>query len=273
MKKKVMISDLRQYKAEGKTFTEIVCYDYMMASIVEESQTEMILVGDSLANVLLGLKSTVPVTIDTMIYHIRAVAEAAPNTLIIGDMPFGSYNVSIEDTIRNANRLMKEGGCDCVKLEGGREIAPIIKAIVDAGIPVMGHIGVLPQTANSSGGFKVRGATKESADELMADALALEKAGACMLNLECIPTVVAKKITETVSLSTIGAGAGPYCNGQELNLYDMTGFFNTYKPKYVKRYADMHAEMLSILNTFHEECATKVFPTPENSYNAQPEGY
>jgi len=273
MKQKMTIADLKRYKEEGKIFTEIVCYDYMMATLVEESKTEAILVGDSLANVVDGLATTLPVTMDTMIYHIQSVVKAAPNTLIIGDMPFGSYNISTEKAVENATRLMKEGGCDCVKLEGGLEIVEQVAAIVKAGIPVVGHIGVMPQTANSTGGFKVRGATKESADQLLEEALALEKAGVCCLCLECMPSVVAKKITESISVPTLGAGAGPYCDGQELNIYDMTGMFSAYKPKYVKRYSDLHGEITSILDTFHDECADGTFPSPENSYNNQVEGY
>lgn len=267
MPKKMTVPDFRRFKQEGRKWTSITCYDYTMASIVNESPACSILVGDSLGNVIQGKPTTVPVTLDEMIHHIAAVAAGAPDTLIIGDMPFGSYNVSNEDAIRSANRMMKEGGCDCLKLEGGSIMAERIRAIVDSGTPVMGHIGVTPQTAGATGGYKVRGKTVDAAQKLLDDALAIEAAGACAIVLECIPSVVAKKITETLEIPTIGTGAGPDCDCQQLNLYDITGLFGDFKPKFVKRYAEMRKEMVEVFRQFDEETVSGVFPSPEYSYN------
>jgi 3-methyl-2-oxobutanoate hydroxymethyltransferase len=272
-KKKCTTKDFLRYKQEGQKWTWTICYDYTFAGIVDESKTEMILVGDSLGNVITGDGSTIPVTLDIIIHHIRSVVKGAPNTFVVGDMPFGTYNVSNEQAIATANRIMQEGGCDCVKLEGGAKMAPRIKAIVDAGIPVMAHIGLTPQSISQLGGFKVQGKDSSVADQLLADALAVEEAGAFGICLECMPVGVAKKITETVKIPCCGIGAGIYCDGQELNMYDMTGLFKDLKPKFVKHYAELRQPMVDALNAFYEDTVNGTFPTPEYSYNAKVEGY
>ena len=272
-KKKLTVNDFRRYKEEGQMYTWIVCYDYTFASIVDESKTEMILVGDSLGNVIMGEKTTLPVTMDDMIHHIRAVVKGAPNTFVVGDMPFGTYNISDEQAVENANRMMQLGGCDAVKLEGGKKVASRIKAIVDAGIPVVAHIGLTPQSISALGGYKVQGADKAVADGLVEDAIAVAEAGAFSICLECMPTVVAKKITETLDIPTMGIGAGPYCDCQELNLYDLTGLFGDFKPKFVKHFAKLRQQMVGALNEFYDESCAGTFPTPEYSYNAKVEGY
>lgn len=272
-KKKCTIQDFKRYKEEGQKWTWTICYDYTMAGIVDESKTEMILVGDSLGNVITGFGSTIPVTIDMIIHHTKSVVLGAPNTFVVGDMPFGTYNVSDEQAVASANRIMQEGGCDCVKLEGGANMAPRIKAIVNAGIPVMAHIGLTPQSISAIGGFKVQGKDKALADNLVKDALAVEEAGAFGICLECMPSVVAKKITESVKIPCCGIGAGPYTDGQELNLYDMTGLFGDFKPKFVKHYANLRQPIIDALNEFYDETVSGTFPTPEYSYNAQVDGY
>ncbi|MDR1677650.1 MAG: 3-methyl-2-oxobutanoate hydroxymethyltransferase [Deltaproteobacteria bacterium] len=273
MKQKLNVNDFTRYMQEGQKWTWSICYDYTMASIINESKTEMILVGDSMGNVVLGMGSTIPVTVDMMIHHIKAVVKGAPNTFVVGDMPFASYNVSCEQAIISANRIMKEGGCDCVKLEGGATMADKIAAIVGAGIPVVGHVGLTPQTIGTLGGFKVQGATKAAADKIIADAKAVAEAGAFSICVECVPSVVAKKITETVKVPTLGIGAGPHCHCQELNLYDMCGLFGDFKPKFVKHYAQLRKPMVDALNQFYDETVGGTFPTPEYSYNVPVEDY
>ena len=272
-KKKLSVLDFKRYKEEGTKWTWSICYDYTMASIIDESKTEMILVGDSMGNVVLGMGSTIPVTVDMMVHHIKAVVNGAKNTFVVGDMPFGSYQKSCEQAVESAVKIMKEGGCDCVKLEGGKNVADRIEAIVKMGIPVVAHIGLTPQSISALGGFKVQGASKEAADKLVEDAIAVANAGAFAICLECMPSVVAKKITETIDIPTLGIGAGPYCDCQELNLYDMLGLFGDFKPKFVKQYAQLRQPMVDALNEFYDETVSGTFPTPEYSYNAKIEGY
>ena len=206
---KMTISDFKKFKEEGRKFSYVTAYDYTTASIVNESDVEIILVGDSLGMVMLGYDSTTPVTMEDMIHHTKPVVKGAPNTWIAGDMPFGSYQESNEQAVRNAVRMIKETGCDCVKLEGGVEMAGRIKAIVNTGICVMGHIGLTPQTATALGGFKVQGGTTESAMKLIRDAKTLEECGVFSIVLECVPSVVAKAVAEAVSVPILGIGAGP----------------------------------------------------------------
>ena len=208
MKKKISILDVKNCKENKEKYTMVTGYDYTTATIINESSINMILVGDSLGMVMMGYDSTVPVTMEDMIHHIRAVVKGAPQKLIVGDMPFGSYNVSTEQAVANANKLMKEGGCDCVKLEGGSEMADIIRVIVRAGIPVMGHIGLTPQSISALGGYKVQGKSREAAEKLVADAKAIEAAGAFMVVVECVPAVVGKFITDSIKIPTMGIGAG-----------------------------------------------------------------
>ena len=266
-KKKMTVLDFQKYKDEGRKFSFVTAYDYTTASIVNESDCEIILVGDSLGMIMLGYNTTVPVTVDDMIHHIRPVVKGAPDTFIIGDMPFGSYNVSKEQAIETANRITKETLCDCVKLEGGANMAPTIRAMVDAGINVMGHIGMTPQTATSFGGFKVQGGTPESARKLSEDAKALEAAGVCAMVVECGPSVVAKAMQEEVHVPILGIGAGPYVDCQVLVTQDLLGMYGDFKPKFVKHFANIRAEMIKGLNLFHEETLSGAFPTPEYSFN------
>lgn len=266
-KTKMTILDFKRYKDEGQKFTYVTAYDYTTASIVNDSKCEVILVGDSLAMVMLGYDSTVGVTMEDMIHHIKPVVKGAPDTFIAGDMPFGSYNVSIEQAISNGNRLLKETGCDCVKLEGGVEMAETIKAMVKAGIPIMGHIGLTPQTATSLGGFKVQGGTPEGAKKLLEDAKALEAAGVFSIVLECVPNVVAKAMTEGVSVPILGIGAGPYVDCQVLVTHDLLGMYGDFKPKFVKQFAQIRKAMVDGLNAFHKEVLSGEFPSKEYCFN------
>lgn len=270
-KVKLTIPQFRDLKAQGKKFTLVTAYDVLMASIIDKTPIEMILVGDSMGMVVFGYDSTVPVTMDDIIHHTRPVVKGAPNTFIVGDMPFGSYNVSVEDAIRNANRIMKEGGADCVKLEGGQNVAHIVEAMVKGGIPVMGHIGLTPQTAGQLGGFKVQGKDAEAARQLLADARALEKAGAFAIVVECVPTPVAKLMTEELSIPTMGIGAGPYCDAQVLVTQDLLGMFDRFVPKFVKQYAKLNGQMVEALNTFYQEVQENQFPGPEYSFGMKEE--
>ena len=266
-KKKMTILDFKKYKEEGRKFSFVTAYDYTTASIVDESDNEIILVGDSLGMIMLGYDSTVPVTMEDMIHHIKPVVKGAPNTFIIGDMPFGSYNESIEQAIHNATRLTKETNCDCVKLEGGAAVVDTVRAIVKAGVNVMGHIGLTPQTASSVGGFKVQGGTPESALQLIKDAQALEEAGAFAIVLECVPVGVGKAVSEAVKVPILGIGAGPHVDCQVLVTQDLLGMYGDFKPKFVKQFANIREQMVAGLNKFHEESLSGAFPTPEYSFN------
>ena len=268
-KKKMTILDFKKYKEEGRKFSYVTAYDYTTATIVDESDVEVILVGDSLGMIMLGYNTTVPVTVDDMIHHIRPVVKGAPHTFIVGDMPFGSYNVSKEQAIETANRITKETLCDCVKLEGGVEMAETIEAMVKAGINVMGHIGLTPQTASSLGGFKVQGGTPEGAKKLIEDALALEKAGVFSLVVECVPSVVGKALQEALKIPVLGIGAGPYVDCQVLVTQDLLDMYGDFKPKFVKHFAHIREEMVKGLNLFHEETISGAFPTPEYSFNKE----
>lgn len=272
MKKKISVIDAKNCRVNNEKYTMVTCYDYTTATIVNESDINIILVGDSLGMVMMGYESTVPVTMEDMIHHIRGVVKGAPQTLVIGDMPFGSYNVSIEQAITNAIRMMKEGGCDCIKLEGGLEMADTIRAIVKAGIPVMGHIGLTPQTISAMGGFKVQGKSREAAEKLVAAAKAIEDAGAFMIVLEAVPSVVGKYITNSINIPTMGIGAGADCDCQVLILQDMLGMYANFTPKFVKKYADLRETMIEAFNTFHGEVRSKVFPSEEYCYNTKIEG-
>ena len=270
-KKKMTILDFKKFKEEGRKFAYVTAYDYTTASIVNDSDVEVILVGDSLAMIMLGYKTTVGVTLDDMIHHIRPVVKGAPDTFVVGDMPFGSYQESPEQAIRSACRILMETNCDCVKLEGGAKMAPTIRRMVDAGIPVMGHIGMTPQSATSFGGFKVQGGTPEGAKQLILDAKALEEAGAFSIVLECVPSVVAKAVTEAVSIPILGIGAGPYVDCQVLVTQDLLDMYGDFKPKFVKHFAHIREEMVKGLNLFHEETLSGAFPSPEYSFNKQVE--
>ena len=265
-KQKVTIPQLKDWKEQGKKIRMVTAYDYPTALLVDRSEIEMILVGDSLGMVVLGYGGTVPVSMDEMVHHIKPVVRGAKNTLIVGDMPFMSYNVSLEKAVENAGRLMKEGGADCVKLEGGLAMAPVVRKIVEAGIPVMAHIGLTPQTASQLGGFKVQGKDETAALRMLEEAQALETAGAFSIVLEAIPAPLAKLITAKLSMPTIGIGAGVHCDGQVLVLHDMIGLFDRFTPKFVKKYANVSEEIMTALNTYAKEVEAGEFPGPEHSF-------
>lgn len=272
MKKKVSVLDLKQFKKEGRKFTMVTAYDYTTASIVDNSDVELILVGDSLGMTMLGYDSTTGVTMDEMIHHIRPTVKGAPNTFIVGDMPFGSYNVSCEQAVINANRIMKEGGCDCIKLEGGVEVCPQIAAITQAGIPVMAHLGLTPQTTAQLGGFKVQGKDIEGAKKLIEDVKRVEEAGAFCAVVECVLSQVGKLMSEAVCIPIIGIGAGPDTDAQVLVLQDMLGMYNKFTPKFVKKYADLRSIMVNALNEFNTQSIDGSFPGEEYRFNATIEG-
>ncbi len=268
---KVTIPKIKEMKETGEKITMITAYDYPMALLVDQAGIDMILIGDSLGMTMLGYDTTVPVTMEDMIHHTKAVVNGAKNTFIVTDMPFMSYNISIEEAIRNAGRLMKEGGADAVKLEGGVEMAETIKRIVDAGIPVVGHIGLTPQTTSKLGGFKVQGKTAEAAKRLLADAKALEEAGAFIIVLEAIPRDVAKYITENISVPTIGIGAGPDCDGQVLVMHDMLGLFDKFVPKFVKQYLNLTPEIVKAFEAYKEDVKSGAFPEEKHCFTIKEE--
>ena len=265
-KKKMTIPDFRKYKEEGRKFAYTTAYDYTMASIVNESDVEVILVGDSLAMCMLGRSTTVGVTMEDMIHHIKPVVLGAPETFVVGDMPFGSYNQSPEQAIANASRMLMETNCDAIKLEGAN-MAPTIRRLVEAGIPVMGHIGLTPQTASSVGGFKVQGGTPESAAALLKAAKEIEAAGAFSLVVECVPKVVGKALRDALEIPVLGIGAGPDVDCQVLVSYDLLGMYYGFKPKFVKHFANIRQLMVDGLNQFHQESVDGTFPDEETSFN------
>ncbi len=265
MTKKFTVSDFKKVREEGRRFSMITCYDYTIASLVDRSTVDGILVGDSIGNVVYGYRGTNPVTMDQMVLATQAVVKGAPHTLVMGDMPFGSYNTSREEAVENANRLMKEGGCDLVKLEGGVEVADKIEAIVKAGIPVMGHIGVTPQTAASLGGMRIQGKTLDTAKKLLDDIRAIEAAGACSCGIECVPNCVGELLEAAVTIPVFSAGAGPKAQGFGFNFFDLTGFFQDFKPKFCRKYADVGVEIVEAMNRFHADIISGAFPGPQDA--------
>jgi 3-methyl-2-oxobutanoate hydroxymethyltransferase len=266
-KVKTTIPSFREKKAKGEMVTMITVYDYPFARLVDRSEAELILVGDSLGMVIQGLEHTNPVSLEEIIYHAKAVRRGAPNTLVVGDMPFMSYQINPDQALSSAGRLLKEGGVDCVKMEGGEYVAPHVQKIVKAGIPVIGHIGLTPQSASALGGFTVQGKTKGEAEQLIADAKALDGAGAFAIVLECIPMGVAKMITDSVEATTIGCGAGPHVDGQNLNAYDILGLFEKFVPKFVKQYKVLAPEIIDAFNTFTRETQSGAYPCPEHGFS------
>jgi 3-methyl-2-oxobutanoate hydroxymethyltransferase len=263
---KVTIKDFTKKKSEGHKISVLTAYDYPFAGIVDEAGVDAILVGDSLAMVVQGKENTLPVTMDEMIYHTRMVAGAAKRAMVIGDMPFMSYQTSIEDAIRNAGRFLKEGGAQAVKVEGGSEVAEQVRAMVRSDIPVMAHIGLTPQAIHRMGGYRVQGRTDEAQKRLMEEARILQEAGAFSIVLEAIPSNLAKTITENLSIPTIGIGAGPHCDGQVLVLHDVLGLFERFVPKFVKQYANLKEEALKAIEKFREEVEKGEFPGEEHSF-------
>ncbi|MFC1935992.1 3-methyl-2-oxobutanoate hydroxymethyltransferase [Chloroflexota bacterium] len=270
-RRKVTIQDIAAKKQRGEKIVRVVCYDYPFAVMADRAGVDAILVGDSVGMVLMGLSSTVPVTMDEMIHYCKAVMRGVKYALVIGDLPFGAYQTGVRDAVWNACRLVKEGGVDVVKLEGGKEFAPIVKAIVQAGIPVVGHIGLTPQTATMLGGFRVQGRDVAAGLKLIEDAKALEEAGVFMLTLECIPDRVAKVISEELAIPATGIGAGPYTDGQSLNIYDFVGLFDRFTPKFVKKYANLSEQITQALQQYSDEVKAGVYPGPENSYSIKDE--
>ena len=244
----------------------LTAYDYHTAQTIDEAGIDMILVGDSLGNVMLGYENTLAVTVEDMIHHGKAVCRGAKEAFVVVDMPFMSYQASVEEAVRNAGRIMKETNCQAVKLEGGVEYADRIKAIVQAGIPVVAHIGLTPQSFNALGGYKVQGKSLKQAQKLLADAKAVEEAGAFAITLECVPEALAKLITEQSSALTIGIGAGKHCDGQVLVYQDMLGYTNGFVPKFVKQYADLHSVMLEAFKQYKQECEQRTFPEESRTY-------
>ncbi len=260
----VTIHDLRARKERGERFVMLTAYDYPTAQILDEAGVPVLLVGDSLAQVVLGYDTTIPVTMEEMLHHTRAVARGARNALIVGDMPFMSYQTSIEEGLRNAGRFLKEGGAHTVKIEGPQ--AELAGALADRGIPVMGHLGLTPQSVHLFGGYKVQGRTDEQAVRIKMWSKELEEAGAFALVLECVPSALAAEITASLSIPTIGIGAGPHCDAQVLVVSDLIGLTAGPGPRFVKRYADVRATMAEAAKRYAEEVAAGAYPDEEHSY-------
>jgi 3-methyl-2-oxobutanoate hydroxymethyltransferase len=270
-KKKITLAELQRKKDRGEKITMMTAYDYPSARLVDESGIDMILVGDSLGMVVLGYDSTVPVTMDEMIHHCKAVRRAVKAGFILGDMPFMSYQASMDRAIENAGRFIKEAGCDAVKLEGGGEMAPVVKSIVRAGIPVCAHIGLTPQTATMLSGFKVQGKDAESARAQVKSAKELEEAGAFMIVMECIPDLVAARITRELRIPTIGIGAGKDCDGQVLVYHDLVGLFERFTPKFVKQYVNLSPLIKEALLRYKSDVEKAAFPAKEHTFPMTPE--
>jgi 3-methyl-2-oxobutanoate hydroxymethyltransferase len=266
-RKKITPLDIQAMKKEGRKITMLTAYDYPIALLEDRAGIDIILVGDSVGMTVLGYQNTLPVTMDEMIHHTKAVTRGAKYALIIGDMPFMSYNTSERDAILNAGRFMKEARADAIKLEGGASVKDIAKAIIKAGIPVMGHIGLTPQTISMLGGFKVQGKDAEAAQKLIDDALLLEDIGSFCVVLEAIPAPIAKRITERLAIPTIGIGAGVDCDGQVLVVHDMLGLFDRFTPKFAKRYVNLSELMLKAFESYREEVSKGTFPTDQHSFH------
>ncbi len=253
-------------KKSGEKITMLTGYDYLVASLLDQSGIDMILVGDSLSNVVQGNVTTLPVTLDDMIYHAKAVKRAVKNALIVVDMPFMSYQNNEEEAVRNAGRIMKEVGAGAVKLEGGAYIADTIKHLVEIGIPVMGHLGLTPQAINKFGTYEVRATSRKEASQLLRDAKILADAGVFAIVLEKIPTVLARQVTKSIAVPTVGIGAGPHCDGQVLVVYDMLGLTEEFKPRFVRRYAELAQTLRNAFTQYIEDVKSNRFPSKEESY-------
>jgi 3-methyl-2-oxobutanoate hydroxymethyltransferase len=264
-RRKVTTRTFLSKKQRGEVITMLTAYDYPTALAVDQAGIDSILVGDSLGMVVLGYENTLPVTMDDMLHHCRAVARGAKYALLIGDLPFMSYQVSVEQAVRNAGRFLQEASMDAVKLEGGRERADAIRAIVAAGIPVMGHLGLTPQSVHQLGGFRSQGRTAEAARRMLEDALVLQETGCFGIVLEAVPTQLAELISQRLEIPTIGIGAGSGCDGQVLVTHDLLGLFDRFTPRFVKKYADMHGEIARALAAFGSEVETRAFPATEHA--------
>jgi 3-methyl-2-oxobutanoate hydroxymethyltransferase len=264
---KVSIFDLLQAKQQGRKLVMVTAYDYPFGLMAEQAGVDIVLVGDSLGMVVMGLEDTVAVTMEDMLHHAKAVARGCKRAFLLGDMPFMSYNTSIRDAIINAGRMLKEGGCDGVKLEGGLDFGPTVEAIVKAGIPVQGHVGLTPQTAGALGGYKLQGKDAKAAMKIIDDAKALEDAGVFSIILEKVPAPLGKLVAESVRVPVIGIGAGKDVDGQVLVTHDLLGIFDKFTPKFVKQYAQIRTQIVEALNKYKEEVVSEVFPEPEHSFS------
>lgn len=265
LRKKVTTLTFHQKKERGEAITMLTAYDYPTALAMDQAGVDSILVGDSLGMVVLGYENTLPVTMEEMLHHARAVSRGAKSALLVGDMPFMSYQVSVEEAVRNAGRFLQQAGMDAVKLEGGRERAAAVSAIAGAGIPVIGHIGLTPQSVHQLGGFRAQGKTASAAKRLLEDAQILEEAGAFSLVLESVPAKLAEYISQKISIPTIGIGAGAGCNGQVLVTHDLLGLFERFTPKFVRKYADLHPEMKRAFTEYIRDVEDRSFPAQEHS--------
>lgn len=268
---KKTVTTLQQQKLEGRKISMLTCYDYTTACLMEAAGVDTVLIGDSLGMTMLGYDDTLPVTMEDMIHHTRAVSRGLKNTFLIADMPFLSYQTSIYDAVMNAGRLMKEGHAQAVKLEGGAKVCEQIEAITKADIPVVAHLGLTPQSVNAFGGFKVQGKNEAQAKQILEDALAVEKAGAFMVVLECIPEKLATLITKRLTIPTIGIGAGAGCNGQVLVYQDMLGMFEGIKPKFVKQFAQIGKEMKDAFSAYDKAVKGGSYPAKEHSFGIDDE--
>jgi 3-methyl-2-oxobutanoate hydroxymethyltransferase len=271
--KKLTIFDLQAKADRGEKVFQVTAVDFPTAQLVDRAGIDCILIGDSLGMTALGYSSTVPVTMDEMIHHAKAVSRGTRRAILVGDLPLGAYHASSADAVNSAMRMVKEGGADVVKLEGGEDFAPMAEAVVRAGIPVMAHIGLTPQLMSKLGGFKVQGKDASTGVQLLKDALAMEKAGCFAIVLEAIPDRVAQLITERLRIPTIGIGAGPHCDGQNLVLHDMVGLFDRFAPKFVKKYADCWSLIGKALTEFQEEVRNGQFPQAEHSFTMKEDEY
>ncbi|GAB6193206.1 3-methyl-2-oxobutanoate hydroxymethyltransferase [Desulfocastanea catecholica] len=262
------LAEIRSMKAQGKKISMLTAYDSSMARLLSSCQIDILLVGDSLGMVMLGYDSTVPVTMEEMLHHTKAVRRGAPESFIIADMPFGANHTGERDAVKNGIRFLKEAGCDAVKLEGGLEMCGVVRALVQAGVPVMAHIGLTPQTASQLGGYKLQGKGLDDARRLLAEAKGLEEAGAFGLLLECIPDKLAQLITESSKISTIGIGAGVHCDGQVLVVNDLLGMFDKFTPKFVKKYADLSPLIKESIQQYHTEVKAGTYPGTEHSFSS-----
>lgn len=269
--KKVTVLDVQKAKDEGRKLVMVTAYDYPFGLLADEAGVDIVLVGDSLGMVVMGLEGTVQVNMEHMIHHIRAVVRGCKGPLVVGDMPFMSYNTSTRDAIINAGRLIKDGGCDVIKLEGGVDFAPTVEAIVKAGIPVQGHIGLTPQTASALGGFKMQGRDAIAAKGIIDDAKALEDAGVFSIILEAVPAPLGKLVAEAVKVPVIGIGAGPDVDGQVLVTHDMIGLFDKFVPKFVKQYIQIRPTLIDALVDYKKEVVSGTFPGPEHSFKMSDE--
>lgn len=264
--KTVTINSFKTSKESGIPISMVTCYEYAFARIIDETDMDAILIGDSLGNVIAGYETTIPVTVDQIIYHAEIVKRGAPSKFIVADMPFMSYHVSIEDSLRNAGRIMKETGVNAVKLEGGREFCAVVKALTAASIPVMGHLGLTPQSVHKLGGYSVQGREEDKRKRLVEDALMLQDAGAFSITLEKVPASLAKEISEKLTIPTIGIGAGNGCDGQVLVINDLLGLDSGFHPKFVKKYADLYSVSKEALETYNREVKDRSFPSKDYSY-------